>query len=331
MTDKRRGLIEALQSKMGTKLLVYVTGDRRGLETVIAGDTIGLFTHHLDAIGDVPKLSLFLCTRGGDTLSAWSIANLIRQFCTVFEIIVPTTAHSSGTLMCLAADSIVMTKQATLGPIDPSVNTPLNPAVPGAPPPVKAPVSVEDIGGYIDFARSVSNSPENLSQALALLAQSVHPLVLGKAFRARSQIRMLAKKLMGDRFEPKEHAEKILGFLCSESGSHDYTINRREARGELGLPVRKPDVDEYALIQELYDDIATELELATPYDPNSVLGPAPTANYSFHRAVLESMNGGKHTFISEGTLTRQQIQTPQGPQIGLLDQRSFEGWRHADE
>jgi len=326
--DTRRDIIQALEQKTQGKLLVYVTGDRRGLETVIASDTIDLFTRHLDMMGNPHKLALYLYTTGGDTLSAWSIVNLVRQFCDVFEIIVPSKAHSSGTLMCLAADNIVMTKQATLGPIDPSVMTPLNPMVSGAQ--VKMPVSVEDINGYIDFARSVSGKPQNLSQALALLANSVHPLVLGKAFRARSQIRMLARKLMRDRYRNKERTERILRFLCSESGSHDYTINRREASLELGLPIQKPDDEFYALIKNLYDDIAAELELGTPYDPNSTLGQAPAANYCFHRAVLESAKGGKHTFVSEGTLTRVQLQTPQGPQIAVQDQRSFESWRYSD-
>jgi membrane-bound ClpP family serine protease len=77
------------------------------------------FVKHLDAIGDVPKISLLLYTRGGSTLAAWSIVNLVRQFCDQFEVIVPFKAHSAGTLVCLGADSILMTKQATLGPVDP--------------------------------------------------------------------------------------------------------------------------------------------------------------------------------------------------------------------
>ena len=47
--------------------------------------------------------------------------NLIRNFCKYFEIIVPFNCHSAGTIISLGANRIVMTKQATLGPIDPSV------------------------------------------------------------------------------------------------------------------------------------------------------------------------------------------------------------------
>lgn len=58
----------------------------------------------------------------------------LPQFCSEFEVIIPHKCHSTGTLIALGANKIVMTKQATLGPIDPSVNTPLNPHVEGAPP-----------------------------------------------------------------------------------------------------------------------------------------------------------------------------------------------------
>ncbi len=47
-----------------------------------------------------------------------------------------------------------MTEQATLGPIDPSVNTLLNPTVPNVvPQQVRIPVSVEAIKGFIELAK----------------------------------------------------------------------------------------------------------------------------------------------------------------------------------
>lgn len=327
MTRKRRRLIGELEKARTSRVLIYATGDRKGLETQIGSDVCDFFTRHLDAIGDVPKLTLFLHTRGGDALAAWRIANLLRQFCDHLEVIVPSNAHSAGTLICLAANKIVMTKQASLGPIDPSVNTPLNPSIPGAPPTVKAPVSVEDINGFIEFAGSVSKEPEHLAAAFERLANAVNPLVLGNAYRARGQIRMLARKLMAKQYSDEKHVGKILKFLCSESGSHDYTINRREAVEELGLPVDKPDDQLYKMIKALYDDIAGELELANPYDPNVLLGAAPTQRYSFRRALIESIPGGSQIFMSEGSLTRVMVQGPQGPQNGISDDRTFEGWR----
>jgi Serine dehydrogenase proteinase len=328
MYADRKPLYAKLEKSRNSRVLTYVTGDRRQMETQIHAEAMDHFLHHLDAIGDVEKISLFLYTRGGETLAAWSLVNMIRQFCKELEVIVPFKAHSAGTLMSLAANKIVMTKQATLGPIDPSVNTPLNPQIVGAPPQARVPVSVEDVNGFIEFAKTALKE-DQLNTAFQALAGNVHPLVLGNAFRARGQIRMLAKKLMGDRFPDEDKARKILEFLCSESGSHDYTINRREAGDQLGLPIEKPNDELYGLIKEIYDDIAKELELTTPYDPNVLLGGQGAATYSVPRSLVESVDGGSHAFVSEGNLARQQVQVQPGVvQNAIRDDRTFEGWRH---
>ena len=131
MLKDRLHLYKKLEQNRKSKLLVYVTSDRPNLGTQIASDILSPFTEHLDKIGDVDKISLLLYTKGGNTLAAWTLVNLIRNFCNDFEVIIPFNCHSAGTLISLGTNRIVMTKQATLGPIDPSVNGPLNPAIPG--------------------------------------------------------------------------------------------------------------------------------------------------------------------------------------------------------
>lgn len=329
MYKKRAALYAQLEKDRKSTVIAYVTGDRRGLETKISSEIIDLFVHHLDCVGATKKLTLFLYTRGGDTLAAWSLVNLLRIFTDELEVIVSNKAHSAGTLICLGADSIMMTKQAALGPIDPSVNTPLNPQIPGFAPNAKSPVSVESINGYIEFARQSLGANADLSQAFQQLATMVHPLVLGDAFRARSQIRMLASRLLSRDGRSKKEIDSILSFLCSESGSHDYTINRREARDQLRLPVVKPNATQYKLIKAIYDDIADDLHLASSYEPELLLGAKDSVKYTLRRALIESRKGGQHAYQSEGILTRQQIPMPQGPvQQGIRDERKFDGWRH---
>ena len=79
-------------------------GDRAGLETQIHTEILDFFIEHLDKIGTVPKISLVLYTRGGQTLAGWSIANLMLQFCEEFEVIIPSKCHSAGTLITLGAN-----------------------------------------------------------------------------------------------------------------------------------------------------------------------------------------------------------------------------------
>src|SRR5690554_3123771 len=195
MIRDRKDLYAWLEKERNSKLLVYFTGDRRGMETQIATDVLEYFSEQLDKIGKVDKISLFLYTRGGDTMAAWSLVNLIRQFCNTFEVIIPSKARSSGTIISLGADNIMMTKQATLGPIDPSLNSPLNPQNPQIPnnPQARIPVSVESIQGFFDLAKNELkvNNEENLKDILLNLAGKVHPLVLGNVYRSRTQIQMV--------------------------------------------------------------------------------------------------------------------------------------------
>jgi hypothetical protein len=331
MYKDRIQLLKRLEEERSSKVLVYVTGDRQRRETQIAPEVQDFFVHHLDRIGDPRKISLYLYTRGGMTLAAWSLANLIRQFCKELEVIVPSKAHSAGTLICLAANKIIMTKQATLGPIDPSVNNPLNPVIPGAPPESRVLVSVEDINGFTEFSKSILGEKADFTEALVQLTEHVHPLVLGNAFRARSQIRMLGRKLMMNLELDDEGIEKILKFLCSESGSHDYTINRKEAKEELKLPIEKPNDYLYHLIKSIHDDIAAELELNNPFDPKVALGTEQQKPYRHPRALIESVGGGSDIFITEGILSRTQVKLPPGIiQDAIQDNATFEGWRHED-
>lgn len=332
MYQDRVELYRKIEEKRKSKVIIYVTGDRRGLETQIHPEVLDFFIAHLDSIGTVPKISLYLYTTGGHTLAAWSIANLIRQFCHEFEVIVPSKAHSGGTLICLGANTILMTKQATLGPIDPSVNTPLNPQVPGAPPSARIPVSVEAINGFIELAKNELKISEgtDLTTVLATLASHVHPLVLGQVYRTRGQIRMLGRRLLSKHIQDENKIEKLLSFLCSESGSHDYTIYRQEARDDLGLNIERPNDEQYQIIKKIYDDVVNELELNESFDPIVFLRGEDQSDYELRRAVIESVNAGSHRFVSEGHLTKRRIvdQSKGIMQEGVQDSRTFEGWKH---
>lgn len=328
---KRKKLLDKWEKSRGSKAILYVTGDRPGLETQIHPEILDYFSHHLDVIGNADKITLFLHTRGGSTLAAWSLVNLLRQFTQKLEVVVAAKAHSAGTLISLGADSIMMTRQATLGPIDPSINGPLNPEIPGAPPQQRAPVSVEAINGFVAFAKKeVGLESEDAKLAvLASLSERVHPLVLGEVYRSRTQIRMLGQKLIKRQLSDDTQVQKVLDFLCSESGSHDYTIYRQEARDELGLKVERPNDEQYEIIRDLHHDYSDEMQLGVPLHPEAILAGQAQGAYSHVRAAVESIGGGSHRYVSEGMLVRQQIQVPPGiTQMAIADSRSFEGWRH---
>ena len=89
MYQQRKQFYEKIEKERKSKVIAYVTGDRPGMETVIGADTPDIFLEHLDYIGKVKKISLIIYTCGGDTLAAWNIVNLFREFCDELEIIIP--------------------------------------------------------------------------------------------------------------------------------------------------------------------------------------------------------------------------------------------------
>lgn len=306
-------------------VLVYITGDRPGFQTQMGQDVYDLFVDQLEAIGKVKRISLYLYSRGGDTNIAWSLCNLIRSYCDEFIVIIPSRAHSAATLLSLGADKIYMTKQATLSPIDPSLNTHLNPV--DANSKEQMPISVESIKGFIQLAKEELGiiGSEESAEVLKVLAKEIHPLVLGDVYRARSHIRMLARKLLEIHFKGNTEAiEKITNFLCSDSWNHNYTINRKEAKESLGLKIDKPDDELYAIIKSIYDDLSDEMELRKHFNPAEILGTKEETFYEAKRAILESLSFGQYAFVTKGRIKK--VVMDDGKMVQIQENRFFENW-----
>lgn len=319
MYSERIALYKQLEESFQSKVLAYITSDRPNMAAQIAPDVIDYFIDHLDKIGPCKKISLYLYTRGGDTSAARNIVNLLRMYCDTLQVIIPHKAHSSGTIITLGANEVIMTKQATLGPIDPSLHTALNPVLKDG---SIFPVSVEAVKGYLEFAKDELSIKDeaSLSTIFEKLSDYVHPLVLGEVYRSKAQIQMMAEKLIQNQVTDTEKIKKIIAFLCSESGSHDYTINRREAKNELGLNVIKPTTEQYDLIKKLYDDINEELLFSKPFMLADINGA-----YAVRRCLLESVVGGSDYFSTEGVVSKA---TLSDGQIALQNRVNYEGWRH---
>jgi len=182
-------------------------------------------------------------------------------------------------------------------------------------------VSVEAVQGYIDVVAEQLKVTDAtaLASIWISLSEKIHPLVLGQIFRTRSQIRTLASRLLDHQGVDKEKAAEIISFLCSESGSHDHTINRRAAVN-MGLNVEKASQELYELMQAVHRSYSAELQLREPFRPDLMLAGQQSVNYSAPRLLLESLDRGSSRFVSEGFL-----QVDGNGQI--VDLRTFEGWR----
>lgn len=299
MYEDRVKLYKKISKLRNSYVITYVTSTRTNMELDISKDIINFFPDHLDNITKKTKrISLILHTNGGDILAGWTIVNLIRMYCDYLEVIIPSRALSTGTLISLGADNIVMTKQAILGPIDPSVTTSYNQKEDNK----LLPISVEDLDAYFKLAKEVIGDDVNNNDIFLNFSRVVHPLAIGKVKKTKDQIRMLATRLLKIHTSNDETIERITNFLCSDSGSHDYTINRKEAKN-LGLPIEFPDENLYNIIKLLYNDFCSKLMLSTPFYSDIESNTNTSDSFIRIKGILETIETGSDKYIYSGKST----------------------------
>lgn len=326
MKQTLKDVYQKISKLQNSKIIAYVTGDRRNMETQIGADVVDIFGKHLESIGKTHRITLILYTLGGDTMATWNIVNLIREYCDELEIIVPRKARSSGTIMCLGANKIILTHQSTLGPIDPSLNSPLGTKVKINGQEISLPTSVESVKGYFNLAKHELGirTSRDLIQAFLKLSETLNPLLIGDVYRRQGQIKMIAQKLLVYQNCKKKQKTSIINFLCSDSGSHDYAINYTEAK-QLGLNVELASAELNSLINDWYNIICDELQLNSPYNPIFELAQQNSKSYEYKRVILDSLEYGREQFVSKGTLQKIILQTGV-PNQQINDNRIFEGW-----
>ncbi|HUA46178.1 MAG TPA: hypothetical protein VMA77_13190 [Solirubrobacteraceae bacterium] len=236
----RADAIAALQRARGSDALIcYITSTRPNLQALMMQDQIRFFYDHLPT-ERVDKLDLLIHSDGGDSVVPWRLMTLLRERANEITVLVPYRAFSAATATALGADNIIMHPMGTLGPIDPSVNTPFNPLDKQTG--QRLPVSVEDVAAYTALVKEDVGirHEDELVQAFTLLVDAVSPLTLGSAKRITAQARMLGEKLVELRNKPPDQHEidVLLGRLTTELYFHGHPIGREEARG-LELPVAK--------------------------------------------------------------------------------------------
>jgi ClpP class serine protease len=155
---------------------------------------------------DEVPLDIILHTPGGLVLAATQIARAIRDRKSRVTVFVPHYAMSGGTLIALAADEIVMSPHAALGPIDPQI----------------------DKFAAASLIKVLEQKPiEKIDDETVVLAD------VGR--KAIAQVSQAARHLL-ERRMATEQACKLAETLATGTWTHDYPIAPEEAR-TLGLAV----------------------------------------------------------------------------------------------
>ena len=162
-------------------------------------------------------LDIVLHTPGGVALAALQIARALKGHRGRTTVFVPHYAMSGGTLVALAADQVVLSQHAVLGPVDPQID--------GKP--------------AAAIMEAIDRKPISEVDDGTLILDSI-------ARRASAQLRSAIAELLPAEFS-SDKRDKLATLLTSGRWTHDYGITADEAV-DLGLSI---NTDMPTLIYEL--------------------------------------------------------------------------------
>ena len=166
-------------------------------------------------------LDIVLHTPGGLVLAALQIARAIHEHKGKVTVFVPHYAMSGGTLIALAADEIIMSRHAVLGPIDPQLGQ--SPAA--------------------SLIKVVEQKPIAEIDDQTLIMADV-----GR--KAIAQVKQSASDLLKKRL-PADQAEALADKLSTGTWTHDYPLFAATAK-EHRLPVSTEMPDDVLELMKLY-------------------------------------------------------------------------------
>lgn len=312
--QRRVELIKKIEELRGTRVLVYVTGDRTHVNTSISDDAVRPILNHLRKLGSVEKLDVLIYSRGGAIDVPWRLNSAFRRTASAWDALIPFRANSSATLLSMGADTIVLGRHAELGPIDPTLE--IRSGGPGGA--IQATLSVEDVMAFPKFAKERFDLEGEAAQVAAFnrLADRVDALTLGNMYRTHSHIRFLADKMLRSRGNglDEKTIKKIVATLAEEVYAHGHAVGLDEAK-DIGLHVESAPADLDELMWQLLGVYEEDLKLLEPLDPSVCLANTDKYTEDVVAAVIETSEGA-HEFGGTIELTAQR-NMPQNLQVQL--------------
>ncbi len=229
------------------------------ITTLLTSEELNGFMSVVHGLDWTKGLTFILHTPGGQLSAAETIAAYLHSKFSYIEVVVPTYAMSAGTMLCLAADRIIMGRQSQLGPTDPQMA--VGPS---------QMVSACAIVDQFEQAKTEIKADLKMAHLWAPILQSLGPALLMEANRVLDYTQtMVARWLQAHMFKDKKDTAPLLAtkvaryFRGSEHKSHGRRIDRDEARSQ-GVVVDNLETD-----QALQDAVLTAYHLVTIAIENS--------------------------------------------------------------
>ncbi len=226
-------------------------------EAHICGPTMFSILQNRDAIGSGERVELLLHSGGGHPDIAYRVMKFFRRRFKEVNVIVPLTAKSAATIMCLGADKIYFGELADLGPIDIQIDDNVEHGRRSFSP-LDEFKSLEFLREqaleWMDYYAAVMNARYGLSIKEALkdsvplvtavmrpVFEQIDPVEMGGYRRAIAIGEEYAKRMLALTGHP--NARQIIRSAVWGYPSHDFCIDFEEAMS-LGLPVERLPADQ---------------------------------------------------------------------------------------
>ena len=178
---QRQTIIKQIQDRTKRSLICYVSGMDSAIDE---NDTLP-FVDLLHNVSSDNNLDLLLHTTGGSIDATEKLMGMMRRHVGTAElrVIVPDFAKSSGTLMVLGADKVVMSDMSELGPIDPQGRL------------FGRWQSVQNyLDSFKEHAEKLTNDPDNV--AARIMLEKLDPATLRLCEVATERARQAAENLL---------------------------------------------------------------------------------------------------------------------------------------
>jgi ClpP class serine protease len=209
---KRDSLLDQFQSERNSRVIAMIhRQDSRSILGVPVSSSIDIEDSEaiLRAIRLTPDdqpIDLILHTPGGLVLAAEQIAKALVEHKGKVTVFVPHYAMSGGTLIALAADEIVMDRNAVLGPVDPQIG---------------------DLPAASILTVLKVKKPQNISDETIMMADV--------AAKARIQVASFVAEVLAKHL-PSNKAQELAVALSEGRWTHDFPITVEMAK-QFGLNV----------------------------------------------------------------------------------------------
>lgn len=171
----------------------------------------------------IKKLDLLIQSPGGILEAAYKFYRICKDYSEEFNVIVPLSAKSAATTICLGAKEIVMTSISELGPVDPIVQHPQNPNIR---------IPARAIKEYMDWISNPERSDINIAQDLKdSLNKTLDAYLIGSYEMALKNSKEIIEKLLKENTNNGLNPEQIktaVFELTEKHASHSYPIDRKE-------------------------------------------------------------------------------------------------------